>query len=161
VEETTTGDARQRGAQRKREGSLFLGEHRHALDDKGRIVFPARLRDELGSHVVVQKGIESCLYVFPMAEWENEVARVTSLPTTEPRARRYRRFFFSQAQNERVDKQGRLTIPQAFREYARLSKEVVIAGIGSRVEIWDADAWDAQRSDSESSVEDFASDLGI
>lgn len=140
---------------------MFLGEHRHALDDKGRIVFPARLRDELGSHVVLQKGIEACVYVFPPRAWELEVERVASLPTTDPKARRYRRFFFSQAQNERVDKQGRLTVPQAFREYAGLTKEVVVAGIGSRVEIWDAQAWDAQRSESENTVEDFTSELGI
>jgi division/cell wall cluster transcriptional repressor MraZ len=70
-------------------------------------------------------------------------------------------FFFSQAQSERIDRQGRLTIPQAFREYAGLSKEVVVAGVGPRVEIWDAAAWDAQRADSEATVEDFASELGI
>lgn len=140
---------------------LFLGEHRHALDDKGRVIFPARMRDELGPHVVLQKGIEQCVYVFPQAAWEREVERVNSLPTTRPDARRYRRFFFSQAQSERVDKQGRLTVPQAFRDYAGLSREVVVAGVGARVEIWDAAAWDTQRTESEASVEDFASELGI
>ncbi len=140
---------------------MFLGEHRHALDEKGRIVFPARLRSELGSNVVLQKGIESCLYVFPPAAWEREVEKVTTLPTTDPKARRYRRFFFSQAQNEKVDKQGRLTIPQAFRTYAGLTKDLVIAGNGSRIEIWDAPAWDVQNSEAENTVEDFASELGI
>ena len=140
---------------------MFLGENRHALDDKGRVIFPARMRDELGAQVVLQKGIESCVYVFPPEEWEREVQKVTSLPTTDPKARRYRRFFFSQAQSERIDKQGRLTVPQAFREYAGLQRDVVIAGVGARIEIWDAAAWDAQRSESESTVEDFASDLGI
>ncbi len=140
---------------------MFLGENRHALDDKGRVIFPARMRDELGAQVVLQKGIESCVYVFPPEEWDREVQKVTSLPTTDPKARRYRRFFFSQAQSERIDKQGRLTIPQAFREYASLQRDVVIAGVGARIEIWDAAAWDAQRSESESTVEDFASDLGI
>lgn len=140
---------------------LFLGEHRHALDDKGRVIFPARMRDELGPDVVLQKGIEQCVYVFPQAAWEREVERVNSLPTTRPDARRYRRFFFSQAQSERVDKQGRLTVPQSFRDYAGLSREVVVAGVGARVEIWDAAAWDTQRTESEASVEDFASELGI
>ena len=140
---------------------LFLGEHRHALDDKGRVIFPARMRDELGPHVVLQKGIEACVYVFPQSAWEREVERVNSLPTTRPDARRYRRFFFSQAQSERVDKQGRLTIPQAFRDYAGLAREVVVAGVGTRVEIWDATKWDTQRAESETSVEDFASELGI
>ena len=140
---------------------MFLGEHRHALDDKGRIIFPARLRDELGSQVVLQKGIEACVVVFPPAEWEKEVEKVTALPTTKPEARRYRRFFFSQAQSERIDKQGRLTIPQSFREYAGLARDVVIAGIGPRVEIWDAQVWNTQSESADSSVEDFASELDI
>jgi MraZ protein len=140
---------------------LFLGEHRHALDDKGRIIFPARLRDELGSQITLQKGLEKCVVVFPPAEWEKEVERVTSLPTTKPEARRYRRFFFSQAQSERIDKQGRMTIPQSFREYAGLTREVVIAGIGPRVEIWDAAAWDTQSEAADSNVETDASELGI
>jgi MraZ protein len=140
---------------------LFLGEHRHALDDKGRIVFPARMRDELGAQVVLQKGIEACVQVFPPEEWEREVEKVAGLPTTKPQARRYRRFFFSQAQSERIDRQGRLTIPPAFRDYAGLSREVVIAGIGPRVEIWDADRWETHRRESEDTVEDFASELGI
>lgn len=144
------------------EGSgLFLGEHRHALDDKGRVIFPSRMRDELGPQVVLQKGIESCVYVYTTGAWAAEVERVNTLSTTKPEARRYRRFFFSQATDERIDKQGRLTIPQAFREYAGLSKEVVVAGVGARVEIWDSARWDAQRAESEDTVEDFASDLGI
>ncbi len=140
---------------------MFLGEHRHALDDKGRVIFPARMREELGPHVVLQKGIEACVYVFPTKAWEAEVERVNSLPTTHPQARRYRRFFFSQAEDQRIDKQGRLTIPQAFRTYAGLAKDVVVAGVGARVEIWDAGRWDTQRSESEDTVEDFTSELGI
>jgi MraZ protein len=140
---------------------LFLGENRHALDDKGRVIFPARMRDELGAQVVLQKGIEACVYVFPPEEWEREVEKVNSLPSTKPEARRYRRYFFSQAQSERIDRQGRLTIPQAFRTYAGLTKDVVIAGVGPRVEIWDAAKWDGHRTESEDTVEEFASDLGI
>lgn len=140
---------------------MFLGEHRHALDEKGRVIFPARMRDELGAQVVLQKGIEKCVVVFPPEEWEREVAKVNSLPTTKPEARRYRRFFFSQAQSERIDKQGRLTIPQSFREYAGLSRDVVVAGAGPRVEIWDASAWDAESTDSDAGVGGFASELGI
>lgn len=140
---------------------MFLGEHRHALDDKGRIVFPARMRDELGAQVVLQKGIETCVLVFPPEEWDREVEKVAGLPTTKPQARRYRRFFFSQAQSERIDRQGRLTIPPAFREYAGLVREVVVAGVGPRVEVWDADRWEDHRRESDDTVEDFASELGI
>jgi MraZ protein len=140
---------------------LFLGEHRHALDAKGRVIFPARMREELGAQVVLQKGIESCLYVLPPEEWERQVQRVNQLPTTNPDARRYARHFFSQASSERIDKQGRLTVPQGFRDYAGLDREVVIVGTGSRVEIWDASRWEQQRSDLESRLEDLSSDLGI
>ena len=140
---------------------MFLGEHRHALDEKGRIIFPARLRDELGAQVTLQKGIDPCLYVFPPEEWERQVANVASLPTTKPEARRYARFFFSQAQTERIDRQGRLTVPQSFREYAGLQREVVIVGAGARVELWDAGRWASHVADVEGRVEELSSELGI
>lgn len=140
---------------------MFLGEHRHALDVKGRIIFPARMRDELGASVVLQKGIEPCLYVLPTDEWERQVERVRALPTTHPDARRYARFFFSQASSERIDRQGRLTVPPSFRDYAGLERDVVVVGTGARVEIWDAIRWEQQRSDVESRLEDLSSDLGI
>jgi MraZ protein len=140
---------------------LFLGEHRHGLDDKGRVIFPAKLRDGLGAQVVLQKGIDPCVYILPPEEWERQVARVAELPTTNPQARRYARFFFSQAQSERIDRQGRLTVPQAFRAYAGLEKEVVVVGAGTRVEIWDSERWDSHREQAESSVEEIASELGI
>jgi transcriptional regulator MraZ len=140
---------------------LFLGEHRHALDEKGRLIFPARMREDLGAQIVLQKGIDPCLYVFPPDEWERQVQNVTSLPTTKPEARRYARFFFSQASSERIDRQGRLTVPPAFRDYAGLTRDVVVVGAGARVEIWDAARWETQRSEAEANVEDFTSELGI
>lgn len=140
---------------------LFVGEHHHSLDAKGRVIFPVRMRDELGAQVVIQKGIDRCLYVHPPQAWDEQVRKVTSLPTTNPAARRYARFFFSQASSEQLDRQGRLTIPQAFREYAGLDREVVIVGAGPRVEIWDRAAWDEHRREAESDVEQFASELDI
>ena len=140
---------------------MFLGEHRHALDEKGRVIFPAKMREELGAQVVLQKGIEPCINVLPPEEWERQVQRVNELPTTNPEARRYSRFFFSQATGERIDKQGRLTIPAALREYAGLGQQVVIVGGGRRVEIWDADRWEAFRSEVEPNIENLATDLGI
>lgn len=140
---------------------MFTGEHRHALDDKGRVVFPVRMRDELGAQVVLQKGIDPCLYVIPPEEWDRLVQRVTALPTTDPRARRYARFFFSQATSERIDKQGRLTVPQAYRAYAGLERDVYVVGAGTRVEIWDAGRWDQQLAEAETGVPDFAAELGI
>jgi MraZ protein len=140
---------------------LFLGEHRHGVDAKGRVIFPVRMRSDLGAQVVLQKGIEPCLYVLPPEEWERQVQRVTALPTTNPEARRYARHFFSQASAERIDAQGRLTVPQNFRDYAGIDREVVIVGAGGRVEIWDAARWDAQRDAVESNLEDLTRDLGV
>jgi len=140
---------------------LFLGEHRHGLDAKGRVIFPVRMRSELGAQVVLQKGIEACVYVLPPDEWERQVQRVTELPTTNPDARRYARHFFSQASSERVDAQGRLTIPPVYRTYAGLEREVVIVGAGRRVELWDAARWESARAGVESHLEDLARDLGI
>lgn len=140
---------------------MFLGEHRHALDAKGRVIFPVRLRESLGAQVVLQKGIDPCLYVLPPDEWERLVERVKALPTTKPEARRYARFFFSQAQAERIDRQGRLTVPQAFRAYAGLERDVVIVGAGARVEIWDVQRWEQHLSQSEAEVDDFAKELEI
>lgn len=140
---------------------MFLGEHYHSLDQKGRIIFPARMREELGLQVVLQKGIERCLYVYPPQEWQKRVEEVTSLPTTDPNARRYARFFFSQASSEQLDRQGRLTIPQHFREYAGLDREAVIVGAGTRVEIWDRETWGRQREEVETHVPEFTQQLGI
>jgi MraZ protein len=119
------------------------------------------MRDELGPQVVVSKGIDRCLHVFPIKEWERQVERVRSLATTNRNARNYARFFFSQAAPAEVDKQGRLTVPQAFRDYAGLDREVVVAGNGDRVEIWDAARWSQHVTEVESGIEDFASELGI
>jgi MraZ protein len=119
------------------------------------------MREDLGAQVTLQKGIDPCVYVFPPDEWERQVANVASLPTTKPEARRYARFFFSQAQTERVDRQGRLTVPASFREYAGLSRDVVVVGAGQRVEIWDATRWEQHLGEAEQGVEEFTSELGI
>lgn len=141
---------------------MFLGEHRHSLDAKGRVIFPTRYRDELGTQVVVQKGTERCLLVWPAAAWQEIEEKVRSLPTTtDPKARKFARFFFSQASLERVDGQGRLTIPQPLREYADLSREAVIVAAGNRLEIWNAPTWDSHVSEVEENVDEFAEQLGI
>ena len=153
------------GSASPREGrtgdTLFLGEHHHSLDAKGRVIFPVRIREELGAQVVLQKGIERCLYVYPPQEWEKRVEAVRSLPSTNPRARRYARFFFSQASSEQLDRQGRLTIPQQFREYAGLEREVVIVGNGAHVEVWDRRTWESARSETEEGIDETTEELGI
>lgn len=140
---------------------MFVGEHAHSLDSKGRVIFPSRMREDLGGTVVLQKGIERCVHVFPPDEWERRVAEVTSLRQTDADARAYARFFFSQATRERIDGQGRLTVPQAFRDYAGLERDVVVVGAGNRVELWDRGSWERQIADLQERLPEFTRQLDI
>jgi MraZ protein len=120
---------------------VFLGEYQHTIDTKGRVVLPARFRERLAEGCVVTKGQERCLYVFPIDRWEDEVTKVSRLPRTDARARRYARSFFAGASHEELDKQGRISVPQNLRDYADLGKDVAVLGVSDHIEIWSADEW--------------------
>jgi MraZ protein len=132
---------------------MFLGTHTPRLDDKGRLILPAKFRDELAGGVVITKGQERCLYVFPMPEFQRIAGQLREAPVTNKSARAYSRVFFASAHDEVPDKQGRVTIPAHLREYAALDRELVVIGASTRVEIWDKQAWDEYLSASE---DDFA-----
>lgn len=121
---------------------MFMGEYSHTIDVKGRLIIPARFREGLGDKFVVTKGLDNCLFVYPQDEWSALEEKLKSLPFTRADARAFVRFFFSGASECEVDKQGRILIPVNLREYAQLSKEVVVLGVSSRVEIWSKDRWD-------------------
>ncbi|HSG78805.1 MAG TPA: division/cell wall cluster transcriptional repressor MraZ [Acidimicrobiia bacterium] len=143
---------------------MFLGEYQHSVDDKGRLVLPSKFRDRLDDGLVVTKGQERCLYVFPMDRWEEEVARVNRLPRTDKRARNYARTFFGSASDQALDKQGRIVMPQGLRDYAGLDKDVVVVGVGERVEVWDTAAWTALSEEADelfSGIEESLSEEGI
>jgi MraZ protein len=120
---------------------VFLGTHFPRLDDKGRLFLPAKFRDQLGEGLVITKGQERCLYVFPIAEFERLTEQMRQAPVTSKAARDYMRVFLSGASDETPDKQGRITVPPALRQYAALDRDCVVIGAGTRVEIWDATAW--------------------
>ena len=122
---------------------MFLGTHSPRLDDKGRLILPAKFREQLESGVVVTRGQERCLYVFPMTEFEHIADQLRQAPVTSKQARDYLRVFLSGASDEVPDKQGRITIPPALRTYAGLERDLAVIGAGQRVEIWDAAAWEA------------------
>jgi MraZ protein len=122
---------------------VFLGTHRPRLDEKGRLFLPAKYRDELASGLVITKGQERCLYVFPTAEFHRLTEALGSAPVTAKGVRDYSRVFFASASDEKPDRQGRVTIPQGLREYAALVKDCVVIGANTRLEIWDAAAWEA------------------
>jgi MraZ protein len=120
---------------------VFLGTHHPRLDDKGRLFLPAKFRELLAGGIVITKGQEHCLFVFPREEFLRVTAAMREAPLSNKDARDYIRVFLSGASDEVPDRQGRITVPAPLREYAGLAKECVVIGTGSRVEIWDATAW--------------------
>jgi MraZ protein len=128
---------------------LFLGTHTPRLDDKGRLALPAKFRTELEGGLVITKGQERCLFVFPMAEFSRITDLLRSAPVTQRSVRDYSRVFFASASHEVPDGQGRITVPSQLREYAGLSKDCVVIGANSRVEVWDAEAWQSYLASTE------------
>lgn len=122
-------------------GPVFLGTHTPRLDEKGRMFLPAKYRDELSGGLVITKGQERCLYVFPLREFERVTEALRTAPVTAKAVRDYSRVFFASASDELPDKQGRVTIPANLRSYAGLDRECVVIGANTRLEIWDAQSW--------------------
>jgi len=120
---------------------VFLGQYEHSLDSKGRLVMPRRFRDALDGGCVVTQGQENCLYVFPLSQWDVEVARVSRLPRTDRRARNYARSFFAGASDQTLDKQGRVQLTDKQRRFAGLEKDVTVVGVAERIELWATPAW--------------------
>jgi len=121
---------------------VFLGTHTPRLDDKGRLILPAKYREELAQGLVLTKGQERCLYVFPESEFGRITEALRTAPVTSKAVRDYSRVFFASASDEIPDKQGRITIPPALRDYAALQRDCVVIGANTRLEIWDATAWE-------------------
>jgi MraZ protein len=121
---------------------VFLGTHTPRLDDKGRLILPAKYREELAQGLVLTKGQERCLYVFPESEFGRITDALRTAPVTSKAVRDYSRVFFASASDEIPDKQGRITIPPALRDYAALQRDCVVIGANTRLEIWDAVAWE-------------------
>ena len=133
---------------------MFLGTHTPRLDDKGRLALPARFRSELEAGLVITKGQERCLFVFPMAEFARITDLLRAAPVTQRSVRDYSRVFFASASHEVPDGQGRITVPAPLREYAGLSKDCVVIGANSRVEVWDSAAWQNYLESTEQSFAD-------
>ena len=120
---------------------LFYGEYNHSTDVKGRVILPSSFREELGDKFMVAKWLDKCLCVFTQEEWDNIREKIAAQPSTDAEIRKFSRMFFSGAGELEPDKQGRVVLPQNLREYAELSKDVVIVGVGPRAEIWDKAKW--------------------
>ncbi|WP_085992480.1 division/cell wall cluster transcriptional repressor MraZ [Oceanobacillus senegalensis] len=138
---------------------MFMGEFQHNLDSKGRIIVPSKFRDDLGEMFVVTRGLDKCLFAYPMEEWKILEHKLKKLPLTKKDARAFTRFFFSGAVECEIDKQGRINIPQTLRKYAGLEKECVVIGVSNRIEFWANDNWEEYVSESEESFAEIAENL--
>ena len=138
---------------------MFLGTHEPKLDEKGRLILPAKFRDELAAGLVITKGQERCLYVFPQSEFANITETLRQAPVTQKAARDYSRVMFAGAHDEIPDRQGRVTIPQGLREYASLEKECVVIGANTRVEIWDSKSWNEYLADREKNFAEVSEEV--
>ena len=143
---------------------MFMGEYNHTIDAKGRLIIPSKFREILGDAFVVTKGLDGCLFVYDNEEWKRFEEKLRSLPITNKEARQFVRFFLAGATEAEVDKQGRILIPNVLREFAEITKDVVLVGVGSRIEIWSREKWDATATFEYEDMDEVAenlSDLGI
>ena len=138
---------------------MFLGTHTPRLDEKGRLFLPAKFRERMADGLVVTRGQERCLYVFPMEEFVRVSQQLRSAPMTSKAVRDYLRVFLSGASDEVPDKQGRITIPANLRQYAGLERECTVIGAGERVEVWDTQAWERYLASTEQAFADQAEEV--
>ena len=121
---------------------MFMGEYNHTVDAKGRLIVPSKFREQLGEEFVVTKGLDGCLFVYENTEWKALEEKLHALPLTNANARKFSRFFLAGATTCEVDKQGRILLPAVLREFADITKDAVLVGVGNRVEIWSKDRWE-------------------
>ncbi|MEC0090181.1 cell division/cell wall cluster transcriptional repressor MraZ [Paenibacillus macquariensis subsp. defensor] len=138
---------------------MFMGEYQHSIDDKGRMIIPVKFRELLGTSFVVTRGLDHCLFAYPIEEWALLEQKLKSLPLMKSDARAFTRFFFSGATECEWDKQGRVNLPGNLREYAKLDKECVVLGVSNRMEIWSKSIWNAYYDQSEEAFNDIAEKL--
>ena len=138
---------------------MFIGEYHHTIDEKGRIIIPAKFRGELGTNFIVTRGIENCLFVYSLDNWAKITDKLSSLPFTKKDARTFNRFFMSGATNVELDKQGRININAPLVDYAKLNKDCVVIGTGDRLEIWSQELWNSFFDSTKDSMSDIAENL--
>ncbi len=139
----------------------FVGTHFFNVDNKGRVFIPSNMRESLGKQAVLTRGLDKCLFLFPMEEWERVLESFNSLSFTKKEVRAFLRMLMAGASMVSLDSQGRIQIPSMLREYARLEKEVAIIGVGNRIEIWAKDRWDTYERDMLPRFEEVAEEIFI
>lgn len=138
---------------------MFIGEYEHSVDVKGRIIMPSKLRENIGEKFIVTKGLDKCLFAYSKSEWANFEEKLKTLPLTNKNARDFVRFFLSGAVECEIDKQGRFLVPANLRTYANIDKEIVIIGVGTRLEIWNKSSWTNYSSEENISADEIAENM--
>ena len=138
---------------------MFIGEYQHSIDQKGRVAVPAKFRPQLGTGVVVTRGLDRCLFVYTETEWQKLAQKLVALPLTQANSRAFVRLMLAGAMQVSLDSQGRILLPDYLREYAGLNKEAVIAGLFNRVEIWDKQKWQEYKTRTEAESDEIAEKL--
>jgi len=138
---------------------MLSGEYRHTVDEKGRVIIPSKIRNEMGSNMVITRGLDGCLFGYNEIEWNKIMEKLSTLPFTKSDARNFTRFLTSGAQTVEFDKQGRINIPNYLMNYAEISRDVVIVGVINRIEIWEKDKWNKLIEDISESLSSIAENL--
>jgi MraZ protein len=143
---------------------MLLGEYRHTIDEKGRMAVPAKFRQKFEDGAIITKGLDSCLFVLALNEWNIFAQKITTMPLAQTNSRAFARLMLASASDVHLDTQGRILIPEHLREYAKLQKNAVATGMMTRMEIWNADEWKRYTAETESAADEIAeklSELGI
>lgn len=139
---------------------MLLGEYKHNLDEKGRLAIPVKFRHELNSGVVITRGLDNCLFLYTKDEWAKLAEKLVSLPISQSNSRAFARLMLSGATDAILDKQGRVIVPEYLRKFAGLKKNVVVAGLYNRVELWDEEVWGKYKEQTESASNEIAEKMG-
>lgn len=143
---------------------MFIGEYQHNVDEKGRIAVPTKFRPDLSKGAVVTRGLDRCLFVYPMEQWKELAGKLASMPISQSKSRAFARLMLAGAMDVSLDKQGRMVLPEYLREYAGMKKKVVVAGLYDRLEIWEENAWNKYKTETEKDSNEIAealSELGV
>ena len=139
---------------------MFIGEYRHAIDEKGRLAIPIKFRESLTNGAVVTRGLDGCLYLYTAEEWKKLAEKLATLPMSQSNSRAFVRLMLAGAMDVSLDKQGRIVLPEYLRSYAGMRKDSVIAGLYNHLELWDEKSWEAYKAKTEKESGDIAEQLG-
>lgn len=139
---------------------MLIGEYKHIIDNKKRLAIPSKLRRELGAKAVITKGLDNSLWIFPLSQWNKLVEKLSQLPLGQRDTRGFSRLMLAGASEVKLDGLGRILVPDYLKQYAGLKKNVIIAGVYNRLEIWDENKWNVFKQSSEKEIDNMAERLG-